>query len=84
MGILQANTGVGSHALLQGIFPTHGSNQGLLHTLQILYHKSHQGTFFLTFTQCMITHVPINSNIVNSERRAVSIEIHTLLLLGEM
>ena len=24
------NTGVGCHALLQGIFPTHGSNPGLL------------------------------------------------------
>ena len=37
--ILQAkNTGVGCHALLQGIFPTQGSNPGLLHCKQILYH----------------------------------------------
>ena len=27
------NTGVGCHALLQGIFPTQGLNQGLLHIL---------------------------------------------------
>ena len=27
------NTGVGCHALLQGIFPTQGSNLGLLHLL---------------------------------------------------
>ena len=27
------NTGVGCHALLQGIFPTHGSNPHLLHLL---------------------------------------------------
>ena len=27
------NTGVGSHALLQGIFPTQGSNLRLLHLL---------------------------------------------------
>ena len=27
------NTGVGCHALLQGIFPTQGSNSGLLHLL---------------------------------------------------
>ena len=37
------NTGVGCHALLQGIFPTQGSNPGLLHCGQILYHLSLQG-----------------------------------------
>ena len=37
------NTGVGCHALLQGIFPTQGSNPGLLHCRRILYHLSHQG-----------------------------------------
>ena len=31
------NTGVGCYALLQGIFPTQGSNPGLLHCRQILY-----------------------------------------------
>ena len=36
------NTGVGCHFLLQGIFPTRGSNLGLLHCRQILYHLSHQ------------------------------------------
>ena len=35
------NTGVGCHALLQGIFPTQGSNPGLPHCNQILYHLSH-------------------------------------------
>ena len=34
------NTEVGSHSLLQGIFPTEGSNPGLLHCRQILYHLS--------------------------------------------
>ena len=37
------NTGVGSHALLQGILPTQGSNPSLSHCKQILYHLSHQG-----------------------------------------
>ena len=37
------NTGVDCHALLQGIFPTQGSNPGLLHYRQILYCLSHQG-----------------------------------------
>ena len=31
------NTGVGCHFLLQGIFPTQGSNPGLLHCRQTLY-----------------------------------------------
>ena len=38
------NTGVGFHFLLQGIFPTQGSNPGLLHCRQILYCLSHQGS----------------------------------------
>ena len=32
------NTGVGCHAVLLEIFPTQGSNPGLLHCRQILYH----------------------------------------------
>ena len=36
------NTGVGSLSLLQGIFPSHGSNPGLLHCRWILYQLSHQ------------------------------------------
>jgi len=39
-----SNTGVGGHALLQGIFPTQGSNPGLPHHRWILYHFSHQGS----------------------------------------
>ena len=38
------NTGVGRHALLQGIFPTQGSNRGLLSCRWILYHLNHQGS----------------------------------------
>ena len=37
---LRSNTGVGCHFLLQGIFPSQGSNLGLLHCRQILYHLS--------------------------------------------
>ena len=44
-GILQAkSTGVGCHFLLQGIFPTQGSNPGLQHCRQTLHHLSHQGS----------------------------------------
>ena len=36
------NTGVGSLSLLQGIFPTQGSNPDLLHCRRILYQLSHK------------------------------------------
>ena len=36
------NTGIGNLSLLQGIFPTQGSNPGLLHYGQILYQLSHK------------------------------------------
>ena len=38
------NTGVGCHALLQGIFPTQGSNLDLRHCRRILYHLSPKGS----------------------------------------
>ena len=38
------NIGVGGHVLLQGVFPTQGSNPDLLHFRQILYCLSHQGS----------------------------------------
>ena len=44
MGSPGKNTAVGCHFLLQGVFPTQGSNPGLPHCRQILYHLSHQGS----------------------------------------
>ena len=38
---------VGSLFLLQGIFPTQELNQGLLHSRQILYQLSHQGSLLV-------------------------------------
>ena len=38
------STGVACHTLLQGIFPTEGSNPGLPHCGWILYRLSHQGS----------------------------------------
>ena len=38
------STGVGSLSLLQGIFPTQGSNPGLPHCRRILYQLSHKGS----------------------------------------
>ena len=41
------NTGVGCHTLLQGICPSQGSNPGIPHCRQILYHLSHQGSPYI-------------------------------------
>ena len=51
------NTGVGSHALLWGIFLTQGSNPGLPHCRWILYHLSQQGNprICVLFFVCQIT-----------------------------
>ena len=38
------NTGVGSLSLIQGIFPTQGSNLDLLHSRWILHQLSHKGS----------------------------------------
>ena len=38
------NIGVGCHAVFQRIFPTLGSNPGLMCCKRILYHLSHQGS----------------------------------------
>ena len=38
------NIGVGCHFLLQGMFLTQGSNLGLPHCRQKLYHLRHQGS----------------------------------------
>ena len=41
------NTGVGSLFLLQGIFPTQGSNPDLLQCRQIIYQLSHKGSSYI-------------------------------------
>ena len=38
------NAGAGCHAPLQGILPIQGSDPGLPHCKQILYHLSHEGS----------------------------------------
>jgi len=48
------NTGVGSLSLLQGIFPTQGSNPGLPHCRWILYQLSHKGSPHWLFFMCLL------------------------------
>ena len=53
------NTGVDCHFLLQGIFPTQGSNPHLLHLLLwLLYHQCHLGSPYLSI-------ITLNVNGVN-------------------
>ena len=49
------STGVGCHLLLQRIFPTQGSNPGLPHCRQTLYHLSHQVSPHLIIAEDLIT-----------------------------
>ena len=53
------NTGVDSLSLLQGIFPTQGSNPGLPHCGQILYQLSYQGSPDIS---CIIHQIKLNKS----------------------
>ena len=57
------NTGVGSHALLQGIFLTQGLNQRLLHCSQILYPVSHLGSPDLSEQGLILQEVQNNNTV---------------------
>ena len=57
------NTRVGCHALLQGIFPTQGSNPGLPHCRQILYHLSYQGGLCMCVCVCVCVCVYTRTHI---------------------
>ena len=62
------STGVGCHFLLQGIFPTQGSNPGLSHCRQTLYHLSHQEvskSTFDSFQQRGFLTLPVASSLIN-------------------
>ena len=64
------NTGVGCHFLLQGIFPTHGSNLHrlcLLRCTQILYPLSHWKspvTFFIGWGQLLLVTFHLKALII--------------------
>ena len=52
------NTGMGCHSLLLQIFPTQGSNPGLLRCRQILYHLSYYQGSPITSSARIIIKVP--------------------------
>ena len=81
---------MGCHFLLQGIFPTQGSNPGLLHCRQILYHLSYQESpNWITFKGCvslLIFHlVDLSigvSGVLNSHTIIVLLLITLFILLS--
>ena len=54
------NTGVGSLSLLQRIFPTQKSSQGLLYCRWILYQLSYQGTINFTTVQLSVNQMEMD------------------------
>ena len=64
------NTGVGSHALLQGISLTQGSNMGLPHCRQILYSLSHQGSP----SNVNVTSLNLNSMLLSGQSLSVHLD----------
>ena len=68
------NTGVDSHSLLQGIFPTQGSNPGLPHCRWIPYQLSCQSAFWLGFT------IRKQDHIVQSSQEGLTMMLAVLRL----
>ena len=67
MEFFRQDSGMGFHFLLQGIFPTQGSNPGLPHCRQTLYHLSHQRSPFsglLSYNLTTITLCPFKTPCV--------------------
>ena len=69
------NTGVGRLSLLQGIFPTQGSNPGLLHCRQILYQLS----YYFHLTRTRVLRMPYPPNIL--ARQCISFYLHTIVVM---
>ena len=65
------NTGVGCHALLQGIFPTQGSNPGLHHCSRVLYHLSHRGSQFIKTIPILALKVPCHKKPYSPEQTGI-------------
>ena len=62
------NTGAGSLSLLQWIFPTQESNQGLLHCRQILYQLSYQGSTFNSLLVVLFANIPRDKGSLGKSR----------------
>ena len=63
------STEEGSHFPLEVLFPICGSNPGILHCRQILYHMSHQGSPYADriFSKHLISHCPFHFRVVHRD-----------------
>ena len=61
---------MGCHFLLQGIFPTQGSNPDLLHCRQMIYQLSYEGTYEGVVGKHFS---PVSANEYNAEQNQVRV-----------
>ena len=84
------NSGLGCHALLERIVPTQGSNPGLPHCKQILYHMNHQGSPHCNvfYIKCKRIHLPMQESWVRSLDREAPLKkemaTHSSILAWEI
>ena len=71
------NTGVDSLSLLQAIFPTQESNQGLLHGRQILYQLSHIAN--CSSMGCVLSHSIVSDSLQPHGLYPASSAVHGIL-----
>ena len=80
------STGVGCHFLLQRLFPTQGSNPGLLHCRQTLYHLIYKGSPSSPITSWQIDGQTVADFILGASKITAdddcSHEIKRRLLIG--
>ena len=67
------NTGVDSLSLLQQIFSTQESNQGLLHCRRILYQLSYQGSLFIIIPPLIHLHLNIHEFSLGDDNSPIAI-----------
>ena len=74
------NIGVGSHFLLQGIFPTQGSNPGLLHCRQILHCLIYEGSpaFIPRNKHLLISWLQSPSAVILETKKTKSVTVFSL------
>ena len=83
-GDFPGNTGVGCHALLQGIFLTQGSNLGLLCCRQILSHPSHQCSRRLRYSsgKKKKADIPVGGGAPAAHLQEVTLPCHTVICVN--
>ena len=74
---------MGCHFLLQGIFPTWGSNPGLPHCGQALYCLSHQGIPFTQYFQVNIRIFRLSTIMLEASNQTFCIHCYLLIILKE-